>query len=65
MAEEIEANQFAAEVLMPSEILLDRIAYLSLEYAPIGDSTEEAIDELAAEFKVSKQALQIRLADFI
>jgi Zn-dependent peptidase ImmA (M78 family) len=65
VAEEIEANQFAAEVLMPSDILLARTAELDIEYVPALGSNDEAIEGLAREFKVSKQALQIRLSDFI
>jgi Zn-dependent peptidase ImmA (M78 family) len=66
MTEEIEANQFAAEVLMPSEILLARTSSLDIEYVPSGGAqNDEAIESLAREFAVSKQALQIRLSDFI
>ena len=62
VAEEIEANQFAAEVLMPTDILLARTEELDIEYVP---ANERAIESLAREFMVSKQALQIRLTDFI
>lgn len=65
VAEEIEANQFAAELLMPSHVLLKRTAELEMEYASDEAASEKSIDALAREFKVSKQALQIRLSDFI
>ncbi len=65
VAEEVEANQFAAEVLMPSHLLMKRTSELDIEYVDADKSHERAIDALAREFKVSKQALQIRLTEFI
>ena len=62
IAEEIEANQFAAEILMPASIIIERIHELDLEYA---DGDDESLDELAREFRVSKRALQIRVSEFI
>lgn len=53
---EIQANQFAAELLMPKDML---------EYALAGktfDIDDEApLEELARKFKVSKQALAFRI----
>lgn len=65
VSEEVEANQFAAEILMPTDILLARTEALDIEYVPAPASNERAIESLAREFKVSKQALQIRLSEFI
>jgi Zn-dependent peptidase ImmA (M78 family) len=65
VVEEVEANQFAAEVLMPSQILLSRTLELDIEYVDANKSHDRAIESLAKEFKVSKQALQIRLSEFI
>lgn len=63
IVEEIEANQFAAELLMPGQLLVDEVTSLDLEYA--GESEDGPLAELADRFKVSKQALQIRLSDFL
>ncbi len=52
-AEEIEANQFAAELLMPEEFLARDIEGLSLDDADI--------EALAREYEVSVQAMTIRL----
>lgn len=53
---EIEANQFAAALLMPEELLRD--AVLRLGDKP---NVEDAIEHLAGEFKVSREAMTIRL----
>jgi Zn-dependent peptidase ImmA (M78 family) len=54
---EIEANQFAAALLMPTELLLKRIAQL-------GDNPDvsDAIHTLAQTFQVSQEAMTIRLS---
>lgn len=57
--QEIEANRFAAELLMPKQMLNRVIAKLSDE---IDLSDDDVIGELAGEFKVSSQALAIRLS---
>lgn len=62
IAEEIEANQFAAELLMPASMILERVHELDLEYA---DGDDNALKELALEFNVSLRALQIRVSEFI
>jgi Zn-dependent peptidase ImmA (M78 family) len=54
---EIEANQFAAELLMPYDLLLDEINELSEE-----TPTEDAIRLLADTFVVSEQAMTFRLS---
>lgn len=53
---EVEANQFAAALLMPGDIL-DEL----LEESPIDIEDESAIEEWAKEFVVSKAALQYRI----
>ena len=53
---EVEANQFAATLLMPEELLLQCV--LDLE----GDrDLENSISKLAQQFGVSEQAMTIRL----
>ena len=53
---EIEANQFAAELLMPSSLL---IKMLEKEKFDIDD--EGPLEGLAKKFRVSKQALEFRI----
>jgi len=53
---EIEANQFAAALLMPAEKLFE-----ALEEAELDVEDEEALDALARRFKVSKATLQYRI----
>jgi Zn-dependent peptidase ImmA (M78 family) len=66
--EEIEANQFAAELLMPREFVLKEAKGVSVEYEMDADS-EEKLDELvnamAGRFKVSSHAMRIRLASLL
>ena len=54
---EIEANQFAAELLMPVEFLERDIRKIPDELA-----FDEAIRRLAAQYEVSAQAMTIRLS---
>jgi Zn-dependent peptidase ImmA (M78 family) len=63
-AEEIQANQFASELLMPKTLLLEHLqATDALEFAPNDDSAfDRLILELASKFEVSKQAMTIRLS---
>jgi hypothetical protein len=61
--EEIEANQFAAELLMPEELLLPRLEELGLDYALETKRDLTKLAELAEEFGVSQQALQLRLGN--
>lgn len=56
-AKEIEANQFAAELLMPQEMLAK-----DLEDLPARLPVDEAIDRLAQKYEVSAQAMTIRLS---
>lgn len=53
---EIEANQFAAELLMPVEFLQKEI-----ESLPDNMEAEDAVHELADRFQVSDQAMTVRL----
>jgi Zn-dependent peptidase ImmA (M78 family) len=53
---EIEANQFAAALLMPREKLLE-----ALEESELDVEDEQALDGLAKRFKVSKATLQYRI----
>jgi Zn-dependent peptidase ImmA (M78 family) len=53
---EVEANQFAAALLMPANILNDL-----LEASPIDIEDESSIEEWSKEFNVSKAALQYRI----
>lgn len=55
--DEVEANRFAAELLMPEEFIrgdLDRIGRAAVEQG-------EAISHLAKRYQVSRQAMTIRL----
>jgi Zn-dependent peptidase ImmA (M78 family) len=54
---EIEANQFAACLLMPSKLLLDRIKALKVD-----SLCDDHVEKLADEFEVSEQAMTIRLS---
>jgi Zn-dependent peptidase ImmA (M78 family) len=57
--EEVAANTFAAELLMPEEWITDRWTGLTSD----GELTdEEAAKQMAKEFGVSSQALTIRLS---
>ncbi|MGI0485501.1 ImmA/IrrE family metallo-endopeptidase [Pantanalinema rosaneae CENA516] len=57
--QEIEANTFAAELLMPESVLKERIIEQPLD--AFDESDESALVKLAAELEVSVQALTIRL----
>lgn len=57
---EIEANFFAAELLMPATLITEE-----LEGAPIDIDEEAAIDALAKLFKVSQSAMRVRLGNLL
>lgn len=57
--QEVEANQFAASLLMPENILRERIAEFRL---PTGQPRGYLASRLASEFLVSKEAMVYRLA---
>ncbi len=65
--DEIEANQFAAELLMPEQFLLPRLRELGFDSwdGEPPDDAADAIGDLAAECKVSQQALVIRIANLL
>jgi Zn-dependent peptidase ImmA (M78 family) len=56
-AKEIEANQFAACLLMPSYLLRNRIKALKVK-----SLCDDHVTKLAGEFDVSEQAMAIRLS---
>jgi Zn-dependent peptidase ImmA (M78 family) len=56
---EIEANQFAANLLMPDDVLRERVNALCL---PVGQPRGYLAARLASEFLVSKEAMAYRLA---
>lgn len=59
--EEIEANTFAAELLMPEDLIYDKLEALS-EFSDIFERDfDGAIREMARQFTVSPQALTIRM----
>ena len=53
---EVEANRFAAELLMPTEFLIQ-----ALTSKPFDIDDEGPLDELAKKFRVSRQALEYRI----
>jgi Zn-dependent peptidase ImmA (M78 family) len=55
--EEVEANRFAAELLMPFDFLSADLN----ELAPNGELTERVMQQLAKRYKVSVSAMQNRL----
>ena len=54
---EIEANQFAASLLMPSKLLLRSIKALKVK-----SLCDDHVEQLAEKFQVSEQAMTIRLS---
>ena len=54
---EIEANTFAAELLMPEEVVKAEVEN------PLGPFDEDQVESLAKQFKVSTQAMTIRLTN--
>jgi Zn-dependent peptidase ImmA (M78 family) len=59
--EEVEANNFAAELLMPEALVLQETVRLRGRRFPLSD--EDLIEELAKVFQVSRQAMEVRLAN--
>lgn len=57
--QEIEANRFAAELLMPESFLKKQLK--SSPFDAFDDSNQSSLKELAKQLKVSVQALTIRL----
>lgn len=56
--EEMEANRFAAELLMPAEFLVRDIERIE------NFDSESAINLLARRYRVSREAMKIRLGNF-
>lgn len=63
--EEIEANEFAAELLMPEELVRQLAAKLNFDFADDAADAEAVrrVSQLAKRFEVSMQALSFRLAN--
>ena len=59
--EEIEANQFAAALLMPKNLLIKKLIDIGFEHDPDEEDAEQ-LAEVAKAFNVSRQALSIRLS---
>jgi len=59
--QEIEANAFAAELLMPEDLILEAVHRRQQKNTE--DRSTQFIDELAAEFQVSPQAMEYRLTN--
>jgi len=55
---EIQANAFAAELLMPEEVLREKL----IAMGGINIEDEKALESLAKDFKVSKTAITVRLS---
>jgi Zn-dependent peptidase ImmA (M78 family) len=55
--QEIQANQFAAALLMPEELLRLEVAHIGFDLAD-----ESTLDALAEKFQVSRQAMSFRLS---
>jgi Zn-dependent peptidase ImmA (M78 family) len=58
--EEIQANAFAAELLMPSEFILLELKKRGLSEA---EGVGEVVEDLAERFEVSQQAMEYRLVN--
>ena len=65
--EEIEANQFAAELLMPVSLMVPRLKDAGLDSwdGEVTGGVAETLEELANECQVSQQALVFRIANLL
>lgn len=65
--DEIEANQFAAEILMPAKLLIPRLEHLGLGTWDNTQTkaTSSLIEQLAADCRVSEQALVLRIGTLL
>lgn len=61
--EEIEANAFAAELLMPTQMVIDELKQLFKNIDTKNDDLDNIISKMANRFEVSKQAMTIRLSN--
>lgn len=57
---EVEANRFAAELLMPRQMVAEEIGKRLTKLKP---TKKSLVSELASRFQVSKQAMEIRLVN--
>lgn len=63
--EEIQANQFAAELLMPRSLIMKALRHHNFEHSPNATeekSFEKIVGKLAKDFAVSRQAMTVRLS---
>lgn len=58
--QEIQANQFAAALLMPEALVREALTELDFD---LGDEDGVALNRLAEQFQVSRQAMSFRLAN--
>lgn len=67
--EEIQANQFAAELLMPRKMIMRAIERCGFQHAPANDVEEKqfevVVGKLATDFRVSRQAMTLRLSSLL
>lgn len=63
--EEIEANQFAAELLMPENLILSYLVKVGFDYASpdTDDTAAKKLASIASKFEVSIQSLSFRIAN--
>lgn len=59
---EIEANFFAAELLMPEDLLKEDIEAYKKEYGGFDFEDDELVRQLADKYEVSRHAMSVRLA---
>ena len=62
--EEVEANQFAAELLMPEDLILSHLEKIGFDYASSPETENATVRKLiriAKKFEVSIQALSFRI----
>lgn len=67
--EEIQANQFAAELLMPRAMILRAVDRNRFQHAPADEAEEKQFEalvmKLAKAFRVSRQAMTLRLSSLV
>ena len=67
--EEIQANQFAAELLMPRAMIMKTVDRNTFQHAPADKSEEKQFEalvtKLAKDFRVSRQAMTVRLSSLV
>ena len=63
--EEVEANQFAAELLMPEDLILSHLVRIGFDFASpeTENATVRELIRVAKKFEVSIQALSFRIAN--